>query len=58
MDKKTEKKLKKLKEQLAEQESILLVALTKKDSKSAEVNIPALTERIKKIKADIAAIQE
>ncbi len=58
MDKKTEKKLNKLKEQLAESEAMLLNALTKKDSKTAEVNVPALTERIKKMKADIAALQK
>lgn len=58
MDKKTEKKLTKLKERLAESEATLLNALTKKDSKSAEVNVPALTEQIKKMKADIAAMQK
>jgi hypothetical protein len=58
MDKKTEKKLTKLKERLAESEATLLNALTKKDSKSAEVSVPALADQIKKMKADIAAMQK
>ena len=53
MDKKAEKKLNKLKERLAESEATLLNAITKKDSKSAEVNVPMLTNQINKMKQEI-----
>lgn len=51
-----EKKIKKLKEQLVDLETQLRVALTKKDSKLAEVNVPALTARIKTLKEQIAQL--
>jgi ribosomal protein S15P/S13E len=53
MDKKAARKLEKLKERLAEFEATLLNAITKKDSKSAEVNVPMLTNQINKLKQEI-----
>jgi hypothetical protein len=54
---KVEKKKIRLQEQLAASEAELLNALTKKKHGAAEVSVPTLTERIKKLKAEIAALK-
>jgi ribosomal protein S15P/S13E len=58
MDKKSTKKLEKMKERLTELEATLLSSITKKDSKSAEVNVPMLTNQINKLKQEIKEFEK
>jgi hypothetical protein len=53
---KVDKKVGKLKEQIAATEQELRVALTKKTHSSPEVSVPALTARIKKLNAELNAL--
>ena len=55
---KVDKKIARLQEQIAIQETVLLNALGKKSHNAAEVNVPALTSRIRTLKADLAALQK
>jgi len=54
---KIDKKKERLVEQIAQSEAELSAALFKKKSGVSEVSVPKLTERIKKMKADLAAMK-
>lgn len=54
---KMDKKKARLLEQIAAAESELTVSLTKKKSSATEVSVPTLTARIKKLKAELAALK-
>lgn len=53
---KVDKKIIRLQEQIASQEAALINALGKKSHNVAEVNVPALTARIRTMKSDLAAL--
>lgn len=53
---KLEKKKAKIKERISELEALLLDSLTKKKSSNAEINVPEITEQIKKLKADFVKL--
>lgn len=54
---KIDKKKGRLREQIAASEAELVTALTKKKSSALEVNVPTLTQRIQKMKAELAALK-
>ena len=58
MDKKVARKLQKMKDRLAELENTLLTAVTKKDSKSAEINVPQITNQINTLRREIKELEK
>ena len=55
---KIEKKVNRLKEQIAFTESELTSSLGKKKHNAMEVSVPTLTERLKKLRAELATLQK
>ena len=55
---KVEKKIARLEDQIKLSEAELLEALTKKKHNVTEANVPTLTSRIKKLKADLAELKK
>ena len=53
---KLEKKITRLKDQIAKTEAELLVALSKKSHSATEVSVSTLTTRIQKLNVDLAAL--
>lgn len=56
MDKKTQKKITRLNEQIVEAETLLRTALGKKVHSATEVSVPTLTTRIRTLKQELAAL--
>ena len=54
---KVDKKRARLIEEIKESEAELLTAITKKAHSVTEVSVPTLTTRIKRLKADLAALK-
>ena len=55
---KVEKKIARLEDQIKLSEAELLEALTKKKHNVTEANVPTLTSRMKKLKADLAELKK